>query len=241
MTPLETESAVAAIKSDFFNKLFVGTVVAPNLEFEMPNRFEMPFYGAPTQRVILSDFFDLSDFNEISRELLPGVQFRQRKDFTTIRIVSTTNRAFFNDEPLRLLNGIPIFKNSLLSMLSSTDINYIDIVQSERIFGDIKFNGILSVSLIDKSNSWIAQQPNIFQFKVNCLQPEKNPAYLQSEIPDKNQPDVRQVYLWNLSKNWERGDFEFQLSDLKGEVEICVEGVTVDNKKFRTSKIIEVK
>ena len=40
--------------------------------------------------------------------------------------------------------------------LKSSDISYIDIVKSERIYGDIILKGVLAVSLHDKSNSWLA-------------------------------------------------------------------------------------
>lgn len=240
LTPDQSKSIITSIKGDFIAKLFRGFLSDPKPEFEMPARFEMPFYGRPTKRVIPAEFIDLFDFQEISRELLPGVQFRQRNTATTIRLVRKTEGGFFENEPLRLLNGIPIFKNSLLASLNSTDIKFIDIVQEERLFGDVTFKGVLSVSLFDKSNSWIAQQANIFQFELNCLQPDKMPVYCLPQTIGIHQPDIRQVYLWDLIQE-ETADFEVQLSDLKGKVEITVEGITVNNEVFRTSKIIEVK
>lgn len=229
------------LKNSFYKKLFHIATTSQTDEFSMPVPFNMPFYGPPTHRVVPDEFFDLPDFKEISRELLHGVQFRTRNDETTIRMLNADRGVFFEDEPLRLLNGVPVFKNSLLASLKSTDIRYIDVVQSERILGDMCFNGILSVLLNDYSNAWLAQQTAIFQFPVFCLQPPKKYAYsIQPQI-NTTTPDVRQNYLWEIIPVGTKTDFSFYLSDLSGTVEISVEGITRDNQVFKSSKLIEVK
>ena len=54
-----------------------------------------------------------------------------------------------------MLNGIPVFDNQLFINLKSTDISHIDLVQSERIFGDLILNGAIDVVLKDKSNVYM--------------------------------------------------------------------------------------
>jgi hypothetical protein len=139
-----------------------------------------------------------------------------------------------------LINGIPVFKNDFFKNLKSTDISFIDIVKAERIFGDLIFKGVLSVSLYDKSNSWLAQQPNVFQFNVDFIQTAKTPNYEIQNNLHKNQPDMRQVFLWEILKEGQV-DYGFNLSDRKGTVEITVEGLTTDDEFFKSSKLIEIK
>lgn len=241
LTPRQSEFISLLTKGNFIDRLFKSLNVEQIEYFEMPARFSMPFYGLPTQRIFPEEFFELPDFNEISKELLFGVQYRNRKGNVTIRMIGDTYQGFFNSEPLRLLNGIPIFKNSLYSSLKSEDINYIDITRKERIFGDLSFKGILAVSLFDKSNSWMAEQANIFQFNIKCLQPKSTPEYLPGNNTNRSLPDVRQVYYWEVLKEDSINEIEFFLSDLKGEVEISLEGIAANNEIFRVSKTIEVK
>ncbi|NQU51068.1 MAG: hypothetical protein HQ522_00870 [Bacteroidetes bacterium] len=241
LTSQQSEFISSLIDGDFIYKLFNLTISKSNEFFEISPRFSMPFYGPPTERIVPDEFMDLPDFKEISRELLGGVQLRDRNGSVTFRMLNQKQRYFFENEPLRLLNGIPVFKNSFFTSLKSTDINYIDVVQSERLFGDLVFMGILSVSLKDKSNSWMVKQPNIFQFKVDCLQPGKRPEYLKERITSHNQPDLRHIYIWEILKINTEQKLDFYLSDLKGKVEISVEGVTKSKKVFKASKIIEVK
>jgi hypothetical protein len=94
----------------------------------MSSRFSVPFYGKPTIRVIPDEFIDLPDFREISREILPGFQYRIKNDEIIFRMFNRTQKLYFEEEPLRLINGIPVFNNDLFTGLKSTDINYIDLV-----------------------------------------------------------------------------------------------------------------
>ena len=230
-----------AINAKFAQKLFNPSLPVQLSNCEIPARFTFPFYGPPTEQVIPDEFIDLPDFQEISREILPGLQYRLKNEEVTFRLINTSYRIFFEEEPLRLINGIPVFKNDLFVNLKSTDISYIDIVKKERIYGDLIFKGVLSVSLYDKSNSWLAQQPNIFEFNVNFLQPDKKPGYLNDQNINPTFPDMRQTYFWDILNSNSLNDIAFTLSDRKGKVEISVEGFTGDNEFFKTSTTIEVK
>jgi hypothetical protein len=230
-----------AINAKFAQKLFNPSLHVQPVNCEIPARFSSPFYGPPTDHVIPDEFIDLPDFQEISREILPGLQYRLKNEEVTFRLINISYRIFFEEEPLRLINGIPVFKNDLFVNLKSTDISYIDIVKSERIYGDLVFKGVLSVSLYDKSNSWLAQQPNIFEFNVNFLQPDLKPGYMNDLNINPTHPDMRQTCFWDILNTNFLNNVEFTLSGRKGKVEITVEGFTGDNEFFKTSTTIEVK
>ena len=241
LTPGQSDFIGNAIEGVFFKKIFGNSYAVENDTFYMPARFEYPFYGKPYDRVLPADFFDLPDFREISRELLHGVQYRVNDGEVTLRLLNEPENIYFKSDPLRLINSIPVFKNRLFANFDSNDIEYIDLVLKERLFGDLNFKGVLSVSLKDKSNAWMSQQPNFFRIAVPCLQPDKQPGYLGKHVEKENLPDFRQVNFWQLTEAGEKQWVEFTLSDLKGKVEISVEGVTEDDTIFKTSKIIEVK
>ena len=237
----QTEFINTAINSNFAYKLFNPGISIGQTKFEFPSSIPVPFYGETKNRIIPDEFIDLPDFQEISREILPGVQYRVKNGDATIRLINNQQNMFFEDEPLRLINDIPIFDNDLLVNLKSSDISFIDIVRSERIYGDLIFKGVLAVSLYDKSNSWLAQQPNVFQFDVSFLQPNRKPNYSKPNNLIETYPDMRQVFLWDFIDMDINDVFEFYLSDRKGDVEITIEGFTVNKEYFKSSKIIKVK
>lgn len=237
----QTEFINTAINSNFAYKLFNPGISIGQTKFEFPSSISVPFYGEIKNRVIPDEFIDLPDFQEISREILPGVQYRVKNGNTTIRLINNRLNMFFEDEPLRLINDIPIFDNDLFVNLKSSDISFIDIVRSERIYGDLIFKGVLAVSLYDKSNSWLAHQPNVFQFDVSFLQPSIKPNYSMNNDLTETYPDMRQVFLWDIIDMDINDEFEFYLSDRKGDVEITIEGFTFSKEYFKSSKIIKVK
>lgn len=241
LLPNEVDFIQNHLKGNFFTRLFSPSVIKINNQFNMPNPYGIPIYGSDHERIVPAEFFDLPDFQEISRELLHGVQYRVKEDEHTFRIVNYDQGVYFGSEPLRLLNGVPVFKNSHFSTLKSQDIEYIDVIKSERLYGDLIFNGVLAVSLYNKSNDWLAEQPNIFQFEVPCLQPPK----LKTETPPAsapdNIPDTRMQYLWRELPIDHDLDVNFVLSDFVGEVEIVIEGVTTSGELFRTLKTFTVK
>ncbi|TNF40912.1 MAG: hypothetical protein EP310_08130 [Bacteroidetes bacterium] len=241
LKPEQVEFINTAVNASYAHRLFNSPGSVQNQFFEIPARFSMPFYGNPTLRIVPDEFIDLPDFREIARELLPGFQYRIKNGEIIFRMINHQQKVMFEEEPMRLINGIPVFKNELFAGLKSTDISYIDLVQNERIFGDLILKGVLEVSLKDKSNFWIAKQPNIFQLNVNFLQPGKKACHFVQQNTNKNHPDMRQVYFWELLDTESVKDFSFILSDRKGTVEISIEGFTEENEFFKVSKTIGVK
>jgi hypothetical protein len=53
-----------------------------------------PYYGEPTKIVDPDLFIDLPDFSEISRELLPGVKFRNYNNEPTLRVINSPFRQY---------------------------------------------------------------------------------------------------------------------------------------------------
>ena len=98
------------VQANFINKLFNSTILSIPDSFSMPAPYPVPFYGEPTTRITPSEFFDLPDFKEISRELLHGIQYRTKNDEITIRLLNLDQGKFFANEPLRMLNGIPVLR-----------------------------------------------------------------------------------------------------------------------------------
>jgi hypothetical protein len=225
----------------FIKRLFGENYTIPPTDFSMPPRFNVPFYGHPDRSVNLDEFFELPDFREVSRELLPGVQYRNRDGNITIRMLNLDENVYFENEPFRLINGIPVFRNRLFSSFGSAEIDKVEYAMEERIFGDLKFTGLLAIYLKDKSNRWLAHQSNIYRFTVPFFQTAREPGYFSPPENDKNIPDLRTVYFWQRVPTGEKETIEFLLSDIKGKVEISVAGVTKDGKIFNTSEIIEIK
>src|SRR5690606_41532295 len=125
--------------------------------------------------------------------------------------------------------------------MGSDEIDYIEYVLEDRLFGDLPFSRVLAVYLNDGSNSCMSQQPNRFRYTIPLLQPKRTPPMPSNENIPGNIPDFRQVYYWQLHDVSDASEIEFRLSDLKGRVKISVEGVSPQGITYHSSEIIEVK
>jgi len=240
LSPKHIDFINAMADAGFIKRLFLGDYTIPPHEFSMPERFTVPVCGHPQRTVNPDEFYELNDFREISRELLPGVQYRTRRGNTTMRMLNRNENAYFETEPFKLINGVPVFKNRLFASLGSTDVDRIEYTMQDRLFGDLRFTGILAMYLKDNSYRWLAHQPGFTLLSVPLLQPEQKPEMQLIPESKKHIPDLRTVFIWSLKKPGENQKIDFTLSDLKGKVEIAVEGVTREGKVFKNSEIIEV-
>lgn len=239
----EVSELTNVLESAWFERIFGGEAVWHEPEFRMDHPFGQAFYGEPYQRVYPAEFFDLPDFTEISRELLPGVRFRQRDNRFNIQLLNLAEKFYFENSPLRLINGIPVYDNDLLHGLNSNDISYIDIILQERVFGDISFKGVLAIYLNEGNEEWIQGQHNLGRHLIPCLQIKKTGQYSKAISGNglDQLPDLRRVFLFEpIDTSAGRTIFSFQPSDLKGTLVVRIEGITHDNEPFEIIRKIEM-
>jgi hypothetical protein len=231
------------LESAWFERIFGGESEWKEPEFRKVHPFGQAFYGEPYQRIYPAEFYDLPDFTEISRELLPGVRLRQKDGLFNIQMLNLDERYYFENGPLRLINGIPVFDNDLLHGFDSNDIRYIDIILQERVFGDISFKGVLAIFLNEGNEKWIQGQSTLGRYLISCLQLTKTNRYTKFKPVESHDylPDFRRVFLFeSLDTSAGNKTFSFPTSDLKGNLVVRIEGVTLNNEPFQVIRKIEV-
>jgi len=234
--------AETVINASYFNRLFNRYSLPPAKKLSVPAEFNFPFYGEPTATVYPGLFIDLPDFTEISRELLHGVQYRERKDGITMRVYNYGGSEIFTDEPLKLLDGIPVFDSHVFSKMGTTDIRKVDEVFYERFIGDLSFQGVVAVYTRKQSLSWIENTPGISLFGYSCLQPSKKWNLTARQNDKPNLPDFRKVFYRNrITKVLPENEISFQTSDLKGKLSVQVIAITRKNQVLYSCKQIEIK
>ena len=231
------------IKASYFTKLFKGYNIKTTNRFSMPPAFRHPFYGEPSKSFYPELFFDLPDFKEISREILHGVQYRERKEQTTIRLIDNGGKSVFKEEPLKLLDGIPVFDTHIFTPLGTKEIKRVDAVFYTRYFGDLTFKGVLAVYTKNQSLGWVDSMPGMGHFSYSCLQPAAKWNFSNKSVPNTNVPNFSKV-LFRESRNGNKinsaSGFGFCTSDITGDVAIRVIVVENDNHIYFSNKIIKV-
>jgi hypothetical protein len=199
-----------------------------------------PYYGKPSNTVDPHLFIDLPDFNEVSKELLPGVKFRNYNNEPTMKVINSASRLYFEDQPLVLIDGIPVRDLNVIKNMGTTDIKRVDICQSERFYGDLRFPGVVAIYTTKADYSQLPESDQLIRIKLETIQA---PATLSEPgSPESTIPDLRQVIYWNPSIE-PSGNLTVNCttSSIVGQFKLVIRGKLKDGTTVFAEKQFEVK
>lgn len=200
------------------------------------------FYDHYTN-VYPSDYFELNDFVEISREIIPALKIRKYRDKYVSSYTGLQDQSQKDKEPVIFLDGVPIDDVNQIINLGSNQIISIESIPVNRFFGNLSFSGILAISSKDNEISKIKFKTPTIKYQSISSQPSTRP---EPFIPGENKriPDLRQLLLWEpdlTMKIEDRKEVDFYASDLQGQYRIDVQGITVDGRAVTGSSFITIK
>lgn len=199
-----------------------------------------PYYGKPSNIVDPHLFIDLPNFTEISRELLPGVKFRNYNNEPTMQVINAAARDYFNESPLILIDGIPIRNLNVIKDMGTQDIKRIEICQSERYYGNLRFPGVVAIYTTKSDYSRIPDSDQFIHLKLEAIQLQAKLAEPEKSEPDI--PDLRQTFYWNPSiEPQETLSVKFSTSSILGKFKIVVRGRLKNGTMVLAEKQFEVK
>ena len=199
-------------------------------------------YPPVTDPVYPSDFVELTDFVEISRELLPLLQTRKREFGYESRFLNISKSEYYSESPLVILDGVPINSINQIITLGTEKLHKIETIGVERFYGGKLFTGILAVFSKNMEINNIVWKSPMVNINYVQLQPRSELVRSNYSKSDKT-PDFRQLLYWNPNLSLKANgvdNFEFLASDNKGEFEISVEGITSDGRFINSRVTIKI-
>ena len=147
-----------------------------------------PFYGATNKRTYPGQYIDLDDFKEIAWEILPILKYRIDRDSTYLRIWDPLTKVYFN-QPMILVDGIPVFNPADLNVLNSKLIQWIEIQSQERCYGDLSFEGLVAIQTYEGDFTNVKMPMNAIRTKIETFE--------QHNQKPPMKPLFRDVLHWN--------------------------------------------
>ena len=227
-----------AIKLVTFQKVF-ETETLQKQTVQVDHVYPYPFYGKPEMTVDPDEFFDLEDFNAISKELLQAVRFRKRKGGYELTMVDYDVKSFLPGQPMILVDGVPIDDLSRIAPLSSKEIDWIDVVPYQRFYGNLRMDGVLAIYTKNGDSAILQASPSLLKTEVESLQ--QPVSLLAPKSKEAHVPDFRQVLYWN--PNVEISDsmqINFHIPDVKGTYKMQLIKRRADGQLFERTEYFTV-
>ncbi len=196
--------------------------------------FEFHLLGDNVKNVKIDDFITLNSFTEISKEILPLVKIKSTKKGNSIHVIGELgNMHFVTDNPLVLIDGVPLTKIDYVLDWGSTKIKNVTVQNKQRYYGDLFLkNGIICI-WTRKMDFWDQNSiSGTFRYNLSTFQHTlsfSGPDYANSKT--SSLPDFRQLIFWKSAIHTNESanpNITFYTSDEKGE--FVIEFFGIDSK-----------
>jgi hypothetical protein len=242
----------STLKSDlqFYN---IGTQVQNVYLLSNLIKFKAPvysdstsFYGEPDKKFFLDDYTRFNTMEEVVREYITGVSVHRSRDRFTFRMMNDAQKTFFDQDPLIVLDGVPIFDATEVMSIDPLKIKKIEIVNRKFFLGSVVASGIFALYSYNNDMAGLQMSSHALILDYEGLQLQRefySPKYDASQASLKRLPDFRNVLAWEpnieIGKTGE-AEISFYSSDRKGKYVGVVEGIDQNGVAGSTKFYFEV-
>jgi hypothetical protein len=194
------------------------------------------FYFTPDASYILDDYTRFIVMEEVMREYVVGVNVRKNKDGFHFMVIDIEKNIIYEDNPLILLDGVPVFDADEIIALDPLKIQRIQTVNRRFGKGVIDCRGIVNYTTYKGNLAGYTLHPGTLTFRYDGVQipmvsPEIKyitPAEIASRIPD-----FRTTLYWNgclsIDKS-QKTSLGGYTSDVTGDFKITINALTGNGK-----------
>jgi hypothetical protein len=213
--------------------------------FNSPALDTNAFYGKPDAVYYLDNYVRFNTMEEVLREYIAGVDVRLRQGNYSLRAVDPRHHAVFENDPLVLVDGVPILDINKVIAYSPLKVKRADVLTRKYYINSLAAEGIISYSTYNGDLDGFQFDPGTIELSYDGLQLERefySPQYGTAEAKESRLPDYRNVLYWVPEvKTKENKQLSFYTSDVKGKYVVVLQGIAVNGKPGYTTTRFEVK
>jgi hypothetical protein len=204
------------------------------------------FYGEPDKKYFLDEYTRFTTMEEVMREYVTGILVHRRQDRFYFRMMNDPYRQFFDDDPLILIDGVPVFDAGKIIAMDPLKVKKVELVNRKYFFGSLQASGILSYSTYNGDLEGFQLDPGALVLEYDGLQIQRefySPVYETSAQKSIRVPDFRNLLYWSGDiRPDEQGKehISFYTSDRPGKYLIFVQGINDQGRSGCLRKTFEV-
>lgn len=219
----------------------------PVAEENSESRKELNFYGRPDNTILLAKYIELTSLREVVKEIIPGVSTVKKNDKINFKLFYQYQSKPFENNPLVLVDGVPVYDLEKVISINSKDMEKIDVFITRYYISDIVMDGILH--FVTKKGNLDVLDLDRSVYRVEYDLPQKNekfysPDYSSDKLLNDRIPDFRNTLYWNPDMHTDqtgKAEVEFYSSDESAEYTIIIEGITRNGNTGTTTMPLIIK
>ena len=171
---------------------------------------------------------------EVMREYVTMIEVRRKGGHYHVPFFDLPNGRFFDNDPLILVDGVPVFNIDSLMALDPLKFRRVETVQRKYFLGGTWFNGIMNWTTYKGDLGGYPLDPHATVVDYEGLQLERefySPVYETPQQTDTHLPDFRNVLYWSpVLPSDAQGNktLSFYSSDIPGKYIAVVQGLSED-------------
>ncbi|MRX66587.1 hypothetical protein SAMN06265349_102493 [Flavobacterium resistens] len=233
---IQERSLASQVENVYFSQKKDSLIETSNTDF---------FFQPTEKKYNLDDFERFRTFKETIVEIVTELNFKDYNQVPSLYLRDIKYNITQSPEPcLVLVDGLQIQNINALLNYNAFQIESISVVDRPYCYGPKIFNGIVSIITKNKDFATIYIDKNIL--KTTILRPEPAKVYFEPkhEAPNTRSriPDYRYQLLWkpNIAFKNSEMSIPFYASDISGDYEIILEGLTETGKNVRFYKTFKI-
>ncbi|NDK56756.1 hypothetical protein [Pontibacter fetidus] len=194
------------------------------------------FYGHATEQYYLDDYKRFKVMEEVMREYVPGVVVRLRKRNFYFMVVNRPYKTIFEEQPLVLLDGVPVFNVNKIMAFNPLKVNKLEVIASRFFTGQQLYEGVVSYTTYKGDLGGFELDPRALMQEYEGLQLQREfyaPAYDTDTQKQSRLADLRNLLHWAPDLKVKTGTTatsSFYTSDQPGTYLVFIQGLTASGQ-----------
>ncbi|HTL07219.1 MAG TPA: hypothetical protein VL307_03140 [Chitinophagaceae bacterium] len=204
------------------------------------------FYGKAEKQYNLDDYTRFITMDEVMKEFIVDVRVRKPADRYQFRVVNAAFKSLFEQDPLVLIDGLPVTNPDKIMAFDPLKIKRIDVATHKHYLGPLVSEGIISYKTYDGDLAGYELDPHAVVLEYEGLQRQREfyaPVYEHDDQRASRVPDLRNVLYWQpaVTLNADgKQQLNFYSSDLAARFAIVVQGINADGLAGSTVQFFTV-
>jgi len=192
------------------------------------------FFFKPDHTYLLDDYTRFTTMEEVMREYVTLMLVKRKNGHFHLPLFDLPNNHFFDNDPLILLDGVPVFDIDKLMTLDPLKMRKLETVQRKYFLGGTFYDGVMNWITYKGDLGGYTLDPHATVVDYEGLQLERefySPSYAEGQAPESHLPDFRNVLYWSpalLMNASGKSEISFYASDIPGKYIVVVEGLAPD-------------